>query len=229
MWALTHVKRQSLSVSAFLSQSSITSYDGHKIFQLPRNHEVTSFFCLFLCFFLQLPKTLPLPSSCRFPPLPHCLRCSQPRPWGFTVLPTPLQKALRMFFSSTYYHLSRLHNSSLALDLNFQTVLLSPAPRFPDLSAAMLCFHLTVRILDHILNSQAPHLIPEALPELTRTSDLFSPLLRHSHLFSLNCGNSPRVLAKTHTWVQTPWLHLYFLTSQILFSYIYTIVLILWF
>ena len=50
MWALTHVKRQSLSVSAFLSQSSITSYDGHKIFQLPRNHEVTSFFCLFLCF-----------------------------------------------------------------------------------------------------------------------------------------------------------------------------------
>lgn len=155
--------------------------------------------CLFLCFFLQLLKTLPLPSSCRFPPLPQCLRCSQPRPWGFTVLPTPLQKALRMFFSSTYYHLSRLHNFSLALDLNFQTVLLSPAPRFPGLSAAMPCFHLTFRILDHIPNSQAPHLIPEALPELTRTSDLFSPLLRHSHLFSLNCGNSPRVLAKTHT------------------------------
>ena len=30
-------------------------------------------------------------------------------------------------------------------------------------------------------------------------SDLFSPLIKHSHLFSLNYGNSPHVPAKTHT------------------------------
>ena len=30
-------------------------------------------------------------------------------------------------------------------------------------------------------------------------SDLFSPLIKHSHLCSLNYGNSPHVPAKTHT------------------------------
>lgn len=232
MWALTRVKRQSLSVSAFLSQSSITSYDGHKIFQPPRNHEVTSFFSLLVpLLFPTAAEDSTTPFILSISPTSTVLKLLSASPLGFYCLTHAHPKAPENVLLK--HILPPLQTSQFLtgswLKINFQTVLLSPAPRFPGLSAAMPCLHLTFRILDHIPNSQTPHLIPEALPELTRTSDLFSPLLRHSDLFSLNCGNSPRVLAKTHTWVRTPWLHLYFLTSQILFSYIYTIVLILWF
>lgn len=223
MWALTHVKRQSMSVSAFLSPPSqvmmgIRSFSFLETMKSPPS-SLCSFAFSYSCW--KFYHSLHLVD---FPPFPQWLCCSQPYPsWFYYLTHAPPKAHENVLLKHILLTFPDFHNYSLALDFekNFQTVLQSPAPRFPGLSAAMPCLHLTFRILDHIPNSQAPHLTPEALPELTRTSDLFFPLIKHSHLFSLNYGNSPHVLAKTHTWVQTPWLHLYFLTSQILFLYIH--------